>query len=68
MAEIGRKRRFFPEALKKEAVAAVRGGRPVMQVAAELGLPHRLGCAWLRWDERRGTAGNGAHMITSPCQ
>jgi transposase len=60
MSEIGRKRRFFPEAFKQEAVAAVRGGRPVTQVAAELGLPDRLVRAWLRWDERRRTAGSGA--------
>ena len=42
MAEGSGKRRFFPEAFKLEAVAAVRGGRSVSQVAAELGLPDRL--------------------------
>ncbi len=42
MTEGGRKRRSFPEAFKLEAVRAVRGGRTVAQVAAELGLPDRL--------------------------
>jgi transposase len=42
MAESGKRRRFFPDAFKLEAVAAVRGGRPASQVAAELGLPDRL--------------------------
>jgi len=60
MAENGRKRRFFPEAFKQEAVAAVRNGQSVAQVAVELGLPDRLVRAWLRTDERRGTAGSGA--------
>ncbi|MHB0681434.1 transposase, partial [Roseomonas mucosa] len=49
MAEGSGKRRFFPEAFKLEAVAAVRGGRSVSQVAAELGLPDRLVRSWLRW-------------------
>ena len=60
MAEGGNRRRFFPDAFKLEAVAVVRGGRPVSQVAAELGLPDRLVRGWLRWAEGRGTAGSGA--------
>ena len=53
MAESNRQRRSFPDAFKLEAVAAVRGGRSVMAVAAELGLPDRLVRAWLRWAEGR---------------
>jgi transposase len=64
MVEDSRRRRFFPDAFKSEAVAAVRGGRPVSQVAAELGLPDRLVRAWLRWDERRGTEVSGAPAPT----
>ena len=60
MAEGGKKRRFFPDAFKLEAVAAVRGGRSVSAVASELGLPDRLVRGWLRWAEGRGTAGRGA--------
>ena len=60
MTESGRKRRSFPEAFKREAVAAVRGGRPVSAVAAELGLPDRLVRAWLRWAEGRAPAASGA--------
>lgn len=60
MVESGGKRRFFPDAFKLEAVAAVRGGRSVAQVAAELGLPDRLVRAWLRWADGRGLAGSGA--------
>jgi transposase len=60
MTESGKRRRVFPDAFKLEAVAAVRGGRSVSQVAAELGLPDRLARAWLRWAEGRGTAGSGA--------
>jgi transposase len=63
MAENGKRRRFFPDAFKLEAVAAVRGGRPVSQVAAELGLPDRLVRGWLRWAEGRGTAGTGTAGI-----
>jgi transposase len=59
MVESGRRRRSFPEAFKLEAVAAVRGGRPVAQVAAELGLPDRLVRAWLRWVEARASRGIG---------
>ena len=60
MTESGRRRRIFPEAFKREAVAAVRGGRRVSQVAAELGVADRLVRAWLLWAEGRGTAGSGA--------
>ena len=60
MAESNRQRRFFPDAFKLEAVAAVRGGRSVSAVAAELGLPDRLVRAWLRWAEGRTAAGSGA--------
>jgi transposase-like protein len=56
MAEGGKGRRFFPDAFKLEAVAAVRGGRPVSQVAAELGLPDRLVRGWLRWAEGRAAS------------
>ncbi len=42
MAEGGKRRRFFPDAFKLEAVAAVRDGRSVSAAAAELGLPDRL--------------------------
>lgn len=66
MVESGKTRRFFPEEFKREAVAAVRGGRPVSQVAAELGLPDRLVRAWLRWAEGRATAGSGAPAPTRP--
>jgi transposase len=60
MAESNRQRRFFPDAFKLEVAAAVRGGRSVSAVAAELGLPDRLVRAWLRWAEGRGTVGSGA--------
>ena len=49
MTDIGKRRRVFPDAFKLEAVAAVNGGRPIAQVASELGLPDRLVRAWLRW-------------------
>ena len=65
MAESNRQRRVFPDAFKLEAVAAVRGGRPVSQVAAELGLPDRLVRGWLRWAEGRATAGSGAPAATA---
>src|SRR5919199_2724532 len=64
MAESNRQRRVFPEAFKLEAVAAIRGGRPVSAVAAELGLPDRLVRAWLRWAEGRPAAGSGAPAAT----
>ena len=60
MAESNRQRRVFPDAFKLEAVAAVRGGRSVSAVAAELGLPDRLVRTWLRWAEGRTAAGSGA--------
>jgi transposase len=66
MMESGKRRRFFPDAFKLEAVAAVRAGRPVSQVAAELGLPDRLVRSWLRWAEGRGTAGSGAPAPAPP--
>jgi len=65
MAESTRRRRFFPDAFNQEAVAAVRGGRPVSQLAAELGLPDRLLRSWLRWDERGGAV-RGAPAPTPP--
>jgi transposase len=64
MTESGKRRRFFPDAFKLEAVAAVRGGRSVSAVAAELGLPDRLVRGWLRWAEGRGTVGSGAPAPT----
>ena len=64
MAESGRKRRSLPDAFKREAVAAVRGGRSVSQVAAELGLPDRLVRSWLGWAEERGTVGSDAPAPT----
>src|SRR3954469_21770941 len=59
MAEGNRQRRLFPNAFKLEGVAAVRGGRSVSAVAAELGLPDRLVRTWLRWAEGRTAAGRG---------
>src|SRR5215207_9399114 len=64
MAESNRQRRSFPDAFKLEAVAAVRGGRSVSAVAAELGLSDRLVRAWLRWAEGRTAAGSGAPTPT----
>ena len=64
MAESNRQRRLFPEAFKLEAVAAVRGGRSVSAVAAELGLPDRLVRAWLRWAEGHTAAGSSAPAPT----
>jgi transposase len=60
VVENGRKRRSFPDAFKLEAVSAVRGGRRVSAVAAELGLPDRLVRGWLRWAEGREVAVSGA--------
>src|SRR3954454_8723582 len=64
MAESNRQRRFFPDAFKLEAVAAIRSGRSVSAVAAELGLPDRLVRAWLRWAEGRTAVGSGAPAPT----
>ena len=64
MAESNRQRRVFPDAFKLEAVAAIRGGRSVSAVAAELGLPDRLVRAWLRWAEGHTAAGSGAPAPT----
>src|SRR4051794_5861582 len=60
MAESNRQRRLFPDAFKLEAVAAVRNGRSVSAVAAELGLPDRVGRTLLRWAGGRTAAGDGA--------
>jgi transposase len=60
MVESGRKRRVFPDAFKLEAVAAVRAGRSIAEVAAELGLADRLVRSWLGWAESRPHAGSGA--------
>jgi transposase len=60
MAESNKQRRLFPEAFKLEAVAAIRGGRSVSAVAAELGLPDRLVRTWLRWAEGRTATESGA--------
>ena len=64
MAKSNGQRRFFPDAFKLEAVAAIRGGRSVSAVAAELGLPDRLVRAWLRWAEGRTVAGSSAPAPT----
>ena len=66
MAESNRQRRFFLDAFKLEAVAAVRAGRSVSSVAAELGLPDRLVRSWLRWAEGRTAAGSGAPRGPEP--
>jgi transposase len=68
MVENGKRRRIFPDAFRLEAVAAVQGGRPVSQVAAELGLPDRLVRAWLRWAEVRERTGSGAAAPLPPEQ
>ena len=64
MSEGKRRRRSFPDAFKLEAVAAIRGGRPVSAVAAELGLPDRLVRSWLRWAEGRTAEASGAPAPT----
>ena len=66
MSEGVKRRRSFPEAFKREAVAAIRGGRSVSQVAAELGLPDRLVRSWLRWAEGQAAAASGAPAPTPP--
>src|SRR3954453_6848021 len=68
MAESNRQRRSFPDAFKLEAVAAVRGGRSVSAVAAELGLPDRLVRTWLRWAGGRPAAGARAPAAPPPPQ
>jgi transposase len=60
MSEDAKRRRSFPEAFKREAVAAVRGGRLVSQVATELGLADRLVHYWLRWAEEHAAEASGA--------
>ena len=64
MSEGTRRRRSFPDAFKREAVAAIRGGRPVSQVAAELGLPDRLVRSWLCWAEEHAAEASGAPAPT----
>ena len=64
MTDIGKRRRVFPDAFKLEAVAAVNGGRPIAQVASELGLPDRLVRAWLRWAALRPVSASGAPAPT----
>ena len=66
MSEDAQRRRSFPEAFKLETVAAIRGGRSVSQVAAELGLPDRLDCSWLHWAEGRVPGASGAPAPTPP--
>jgi transposase-like protein len=71
MAESGKRRRSFPDAFKLETVAAIRDGRSVSAVSAELGLPDRLVRSWLRWAglehaPNRGTAGSGAPGVIEP--
>ena len=66
MAESNRRRRTFPDAFKMEAVAAIRGGRSVSQVAAELGLPDRLVRAWLLWAEGRPAASGAPARRVGP--
>ena len=56
--ERGRKRRVFPDAFKLEAVAGVRGGRSISQVATKLGIPDRLVHSWLGWAESHPNAGS----------
>ena len=60
MFEGAKRRRSFPEAFKREAVAAVRGDRSVSQVAAELGLADRLVRSWLRWAEEHPAEASSA--------
>ena len=64
MSEATIRRRSFSEAFKREAVAAIRGGRSVSQVAAELGLADRLVRSWLRWAEERAPEASGAPAPT----
>jgi transposase len=64
MTEGVKRRRSFPGAFKREAVAAIHGGRSVSQVAAELGLPDRLVRSWLRWAEGRSPGASGVPAPT----
>ena len=66
MSEDTIRRRSFPEAFKREAVAAICGGRSVSQVAAELGLADRLVRSWLRWAEDHPAEASGASMPGPP--
>jgi transposase len=66
MIEGGRRRRSFPDSFTLEAVAAIRGGRSVSQVAAELGLPDRLVRAWLSWADERAATDRGAPAPMPP--
>ncbi len=66
MVDSGRKRRVFPDAFKLEAVAAVRAGRSISEVAAELGLADRLVRSWLGWAESRPNAGRDAWVRARP--
>lgn len=55
-----RKRRYFTEEQKAEAVALVREGRPIAAVARELDLTDSALRTWVQLDEaRRGSAGDG---------
>ncbi len=65
MVDEVKRRRSFPEAFKREAVAAIRAGRSASQVAAELRPPDRLVRSWLRWAEGRPAA-SGAPAPTLP--
>src|SRR4051812_45905928 len=64
MSEGTKRRRSFPEMFKREAVAAVRGGRSVSQVAAELGLPDRLVRSWLLWADDHPARASGVPALT----
>jgi transposase len=64
--ESNRRRRIFLDAFKLEAVTAIRGGRSVLQVAAELGLPDRLVPPWLRWAEGQPAEASGAPRRAEP--
>ena len=61
-----KRRRIFPDAFEREAVAAIRGSRTASQVAVELGLPDRLVRAWIRWAEGLVPAGSGSPAPTPP--
>jgi len=56
MSEDAKRHRSFPDAFKREAVAAIPGGRSVSQVAAEQVLADRLVRSWLRWAEKHPAA------------